>query len=424
MTAVLSHESSARATVAASDTDRTRRLLVTVLLVLIGVTVMQRLAVPGSGGLLGVGFVLCFAVSVLALLNGQMAIDPVRLVLYLLALATLLATLFFQRQPFSQVSFVMLAAMYLPAVLAFHFTAYRYRLLLEVFQRVAAFSAIAGLVQFALQIPFGPAIMWPLDLVLPEPFFLQGFNLRIPVGETGLFKSTGLFFLEPSIFSQILALAIVVELIDRRRPLMLALFGVAYLSTFSGSGALMLAALGLPLLIRARRQWLLAPAVLCLLAAPLLQDVPPFSFFFGRLEELDRPMASGSMRFIAPYWLVADVLWSDPRTLLFGFGPGSVDEIIAQRDYAVQDSSWLKLLIEYGLVGTVGFFTFYLWVLFRHAPDRLLAFACLFQFLFLGGYLNAYYVQFLHMALVIWPRLETAATFGDTRRAHEYRDPE
>ena len=186
---------------------------------------------------------------------------------------------------------------------------------------------------------------------------------------------------------------------------MLVLFAVAYITSFSGTGALLLLAVGIPLVFRLRQAWLLFLPVILIAGLPIVQDVPPFSLFLGRLEELSNPLASGSMRLIAPYRLVGDVLVNDPRALFFGFGPGQIEDVSGAVDYAVQDSSWLKLLVEYGLVGTTGFGLFYLYALFRHAPDRLLAFACLVQFLFLGGYLNAFYVQFLHLALVAWPRV-------------------
>ena len=376
------------------------------LVVLVSVIVLQRLAIPGTAGVVGWGFLICLIAAGWALLQRRLVVDPARLSLYFFALACLLTTLFARWEAFSLDSLMMLALLYLPFVLTVEMDAGIYRALLGVFRRVMIVSAVAGLAQFALQLPFGPDAMFPLDAILPESMLIQGFNLRIAVHESmGLLKSTGLWFLEPSHFSQALALAILVELLYFRGFLVLALFGVAYLISFSGTGALLLALVGLPLILRLRRPMLLIFPVLALLAAPFLQDVPPFSLFFGRLEELQNPMASGSMRLLAPYWLVADVLLEHPTALLVGFGPGQVDEVIAGLDYAVQDSSWLKLLVEYGLVGTLGFFVFYLWALFRHAPDRLLALACLCQFLFLGGYLNAFYIQFLHMALVAWPRL-------------------
>lgn len=405
---------------ASTDVWHLSEWLVIALVIFLSVTVLQRFAIPGSGGLLGLGFVVCFGTWLLALLRAQLSIDPFRLLLYLAALGALLSTLFLQEGSFSLVSLVMLALLYLPFVSMRSDTAHSYQLVLEVFQRVMILSAIVGLLQVAIQFPLGPDWMFPFDLFLPPSFFIDGFNLRIPISEQlPYLKSTGLWFLEPSHLSQLLALAILIEFFYFRRPLVIVLFAAAYLSSFSGTGALLLLAMGLPLVLRLKQPWLLLPVFGFFVFLPFFHNLPPFSIFLERLEELQNPMASGSMRFLAPYWLVGDVLLDNPRALLFGFGPGSVEDVIIPLDYMVQDSSWLKLLVEYGLVGSAGFFVFYLYVLFRHAPDRMLAFACLLQFLFLGGYLNAFYIQFLHMMLAGWPRLSrTSDADVELRSSH------
>ena len=51
---------------------------------------------------------------------------------------------------------------------------------------------------------------------------------------------------------------------------------------------------------------------------------------------------------------------------------------------------------------------FYLFILFYRTPDKSLSFAFLVQSMFLGGYLNSYFVQFLMLVLVGWPRLVDA----------------
>lgn len=372
----------------------------------LAVTVLQRFAIPGSAGLLGLGFVICWIAWVLACFRGHLAIDPTRVILYLAALSALMSTLFVKEGGFSLTSLIMLALLYLPFVSMRLAPANQYHLVLEVFQRVMILSSVAGLIQIVIQLPLGQDWMFPFDQILPASLFIEGFNLRIPIADDLSFlKSTGLWFLEPSHLSQLLALAIIIEVSNKRRFWVIGLFGLAYLSSFSGTGALLLIAVGLPLILRIRQAWMLFPILGFFLLLPFFHSIPPFSIFLERLEELSNPMASGSMRFLAPYWLVGDVLIGDWRALLFGFGPGSIEDVIIPIDYMVQDSSWLKLLVEYGLIGTGGFFIFYLYVIFRHSPDRLLSFACLLQFLFLGGYLNAFYIQFLHMMLVGWPRL-------------------
>jgi hypothetical protein len=374
------------------------------LAVMISVTILQRFAIPGTDGIVGVGYVLGAAATLLGLGCRALRIDPGRLVLYALAISGLLLTLLFKSASYSITSFLMLIVMYAPFTAVMPVTADEYKRGLNVFQIIMAALAWAGLAQMAVQFVVGPDWIFPLDQVLPEQFFISNFNLRIPITESMVYlKSTGFVFLEPSIFSQFLALSIVIESIYFKRLGRLGLMGAAYVTSFSGTGVVLLGAVALPLILRNRQYWLLLlfiPSVACL---SLLQDVPPFSFFFERLDEFNNPFSSGSMRLFGPFQYVNDALFTHPDKLLFGDGPGSVKEVGAQADYSVQDSSWFKLLVEYGLIGTISFLPFYIYVLFARSADRLLSFACLIQFLLLGGYLNSFYVQFLHLSLVGWP---------------------
>ncbi|MGI9506015.1 MAG: hypothetical protein ACR2RE_23495, partial [Geminicoccaceae bacterium] len=93
------------------------------------------------------------------------------------------------------------------------------------------------------------------------------------------------------------------------------------------------------------------------------------------------------------------------HVLLWGLGPGQLSLIVQFTDYFVQDSSWFKLIVEYGYVAVAFFALFFFVSLFHKSPDKVLSAACLIQFLFLGGYLLSFYVHFLYLALVVWPEL-------------------
>ena len=234
-----------------------------------------------------------------------------------------------------------------------------------------------------------------------------------------LLKSNGLWFLEPSHFSQTLALGIAIEVIYFRRIWLLATLALGYLVSFSGTGLLLLFGTALLGAMLTRRFEILAAVGLAALIAVLCRDVPPFAYFSGRLDEFSNPLASGSMRLLAPYWWLRDVFFVHLDQALLGFGPGNIELALSRTDYAVQDSSWLKLFGEYGLIGGVPFLFFYVYAIFRHSPDRILSLACLVQFCLLGGYLNSFYIQFLHLLLVGWPRLpgsDAAPSVAERRR--------
>ncbi len=373
--------------------------------IILSTVVLQLFAVPGAGAF-GLGLAVGLVLVAWAILAGYLRVDPFRLCAYMLALTALTATLAMKWAPFSVVSFLMLATIYLPFIVVAATDRIGYLLVLDAYQRVAIFTAVCGIGQFAIQFMLGTAWMFPFQLVLPESFFIPLYNLRIPITD-GVFylKSTGIWFLEPSLFSQALAFALLIEILYFRRLGVLLLFGFAYISSFSGTGVLLLAAVAIPVLIRMRQLWPLVGMVALLIALLVLKDVPPISFFVARLGEFGHPFSSGSMRFFAPFWLTRDVILDDPLIFWFGLGPGATSDTFLLPDYAVQDTFWLKLFLEYGVFGAVPFMGFYLFVLFHRSPDKLLSFAFLFQSMFLGGYLNSYFVQFLMLVLVGWPRI-------------------
>jgi hypothetical protein len=121
---------------------RRRGLLLTVM---IGVTVLQRFAIPGTGGIVGVGYALGVAATLLGLGRSTLRIDPSRLVLYALAVSGLLLTLLFKPASFSLSSFLMLIVMYAPFIAVMPVTVDEYERGLNVFQIIMAVLAWAGL---------------------------------------------------------------------------------------------------------------------------------------------------------------------------------------------------------------------------------------------------------------------------------------
>ena len=207
----------------------------------------------------------------------------------------LLVTLLVKSSPYSLSSFLMLAVLYLPFIAMFRVSVDEYRQGLNVFQRLMALLAVAGLLQMAVQFVAKPEWMFPLDMFLPEQLFISQFNLRIPITDSlPYLKGNGLVFLEPSHFSQFLAFSILIELAYFRRLPRLALLGLAYLTSFSGTGAILLFIVATPLIVR-RRQYLMLPFLASgIVLLPWLHDIFPFSLFMARIDEFANPLGSGS----------------------------------------------------------------------------------------------------------------------------------
>jgi hypothetical protein len=133
--------------------------------------------------------------------------------------------------------------------------------------------------------------------------------------------------MEPSVFSQFMALGLIIEMLTRRRPVYFGLFAAALLLSFSGTGMMVLASffiVSAPLLGR-RGVMVLVIGVggLALAAAVMALAAPEFAeALVGRLGEFSQPGTSGHLRFITPWWITADVLARTPRPW-WGSAPGS-----------------------------------------------------------------------------------------------------
>jgi hypothetical protein len=97
-----------------------------------------------------------------------------------------------------------------------------------------------------------------------------------------------------------------------------------------------------------------------------------------------------------------------------------MDIVTGSTDFESHDTSWIKLVHEYGVVGAAAFLSFYVPALVKRAPSPILAAAFLVEFLFLGGYLLSPYIQIITVILGVWPRLPqgTLVTGQPVRSAH------
>ena len=273
------------------------------------VTVGQRFAVPFDESQFGVGFLACLLITLVLALGGRLTVDPLRVILYAVGMAACLLTLFFKRDSFSLISLMMLFVVYASYVFSVKLYYIQYLRILSGFQDIMLFCVWCGIAQFLIQFPLSPDFMFPFDMILPEKLFIPEFNLRIPITTTLPYeKSTGLWFLEPSHFSQFLAFAVIIELRHFNRPKRLILYVGSMALCFSGTGLILLTLVGTILVIVQKRIGLILLAIVGFLCILVFRDVFPFSVFFDRLSDFTNPLASGSGRFIAPYWVIAELI--------------------------------------------------------------------------------------------------------------------
>lgn len=258
------------------------------------------------------------------------------------------------------------------------------------FRRVANLLGIvagAGIVQFVTQFA-GLGLFSFRGLVPAALLFEDGYNLQIPTGFGGVFKSNGFFLLEPSIMSQVMVLALMIEILAFRRPWFLALFTAGLLLSFSGTGWIVFAAFVLTIAVSLGvRGVLLAVGMLAVVAILLfaLSFLAPdaVASLTGRVDEVFLPMTSGHLRFVTPFWVLSDVLNLSPDVAWIGLGGGVSERIMLPYDYTVNTP--IKILLEYGLPSLVT----YLVLLVggkKTTRQRVLTAPCLVLLLFTGGY--------------------------------------
>jgi hypothetical protein len=290
----------------------------------------------------------------------------------------------------------------------------------DVFIFYARLCAIAGIVQFALQ--FAHLKLFTFSKILPGANVIlleSGYNTVAPLKYgASLLRSNGFFFLEPSLFSQTMALAIVVDYFARNKVLFLPLYLVALLSSFSGTGVLALAVtmfiVGLTSPSQIHRTILIGVMGVIVTAGCALAFPEQFATLTARASGQD---ASAHLRYGLQLEAIRTLI-GDPRAL-FGFGPGAADGFAPRGTMGPA----LKLLFDYGLIGTLAFVIFFLAAVWRSKRPAI-SIVCLTIFILGGGNLLFPPILFLIALLCIWGQpVPTAPNYNPGRARFVRRPP-
>jgi hypothetical protein len=267
---------------------------------------------------------------------------------------------------------------------------------------LAAFFALIGVLQYTVQYAIGQKLAFPIEHSLPEAFITQKYNHLIPIRDGGvILKSNGVFFLEPSFYSQFIGLGLVLELSTRNRPLRIALLVAGLAVAYSGTG-IVVAAVGIAGLVIVKRRWdVIVFVTLAALAALLLSDVLQLDRLFNRVAEFQSTRSSASARFVAWIDMLRQHWWLEDARALFGAGAGSFSGYAVTARLATAEMSFSKMLFEYGIVGASLFFGFLFYVL-NSAPAPLAFRLGLCASLFLNGAFATFPVG-IAASILLWP---------------------
>ena len=280
----------------------------------------------------------------------------------------------------------------------------------RVVNRWLAFIAVAGAVQFIAQ--FVGVKIFAFTGLLPDSLLYEfGYNLQIPTGIGELFKSNGMFLIEPSVFSQFMAVAFIIETLAFRRPAYLALFIAGLLLSFSGTGWIVLAAFVLAAALgMGWRGLAIAAATIVLLGAVLgvvaLAAPDVASSLQARFGEFSQPGTSGHQRFITPFWVLDDALKAEPLASVFGLGSGVSERLSLPYTYDVNTP--IKVALDYGFPALLAYVLTF--VVGRRSPVQAgLLFPAMVLFFFTGGYQQFPPVLFFILLLTSVAQLQPAS---------------
>lgn len=366
---------------------------------------LQRFALPiGEDGLAINLLVTVFALLVLAV-RGAVTLDPVRTVLFFILAAGASLSTALNAGIASVPSLALFLLIYAPYMLSLRNSEGVFEACVRAFQVMVLICALLGILQFLAQFAIGRSIPFSFRGLVPDALLLPGFHTENPLSwNSPYFKSNGFFLVEPSTFSQYLALAVILELLYFGVSWRLLIFGLALPTSYSGTGLVLLLFI-LPWLMLYRRAYgaVVGGLVLVLLAVAT-GSLWNLDALLSRVNEFGSQGSSANARFIAGAWVVGTFLLDSARDVIFGLGPGAYPQYVKLVPYEAHDPAWVKMIFEYGLLGSAVFWPFFLISVFRGSLSRWVSWSALIGYLTFGGMLLDPRLQIWILVFCVLPK--------------------
>lgn len=359
---------------------RSRRWIeLSISLLFVAMVFAQKIGPPAAGSHVELILILTYAVLGVLVLRQAVMISATRLCLLALLLAAMALSNWMSQTHWALTATMIVLALYCPFILVLPISRASYLRILNSFQLAMLVVCAIVAAQQAVQFTIGHQY-WPdLNKLVPSALLVPQYNyLRETSYGSGTFMANGIFFLEPSICSQFLAMAIVVEIALFRRLRLIA-YAAGLLLTLAGSGLFVLA-LSLPFVIFRLGKRFLPYALLALaVMMPIAQGVGWVDQIAARADEFTHPASSGYIRYTQPLTGMIDRLTSHPDQLFAGTGAGSTSI-----DTGHNSLGLTKLVNEYGLLVGLAFYAFIFACIFGGAPSLAIAWG-VFVYYSIGG---------------------------------------
>jgi hypothetical protein len=261
----------------------------------------------------------------------------------------------------------------------------RYEKTLQAFQFLVMLLSCLGVAQFVAQFAINGKQLIAFYGIVPDFLLSHDMGVENPRTYGGLLKSNALFLAEPSTFSQITALGILIEVWFFCRPRYLLVMAAGFLVAYSGTGLLLLL-IFLPLAgLRHDRAGPAALLVVMVILGLFATGIIDVSQFTSRVSEFQDTESSGFVRFVAPFWLTAKRFdTAGLGELLVGSGPGTVNSF-GDLWYSHAIVNWFKLFYEYGIIGSFIYYCFLASCFRRSLCPGLVIAVLIFNYLFEQG---------------------------------------
>ena len=341
---------------------------------------------------------------------GRMKVSLVRALLFTLLILSFATSFALGRAEWISVqSCLLLVGMYVPWIL---YTPVKPDEYAAYIRRVAfwvSVFAILTVVQYAGQYVARGELWFSWRSLIPTDFLIEYNTLNEMHYGSGTYKGNGMFLLEPSTVSGLIArvfLLTVVVLGDLKYAVP---FAAGLLAAFSGTGLVFTGVFTVPAIVQLLgRSYISLPKVYLLIVFLCFLAVLVFGTFvgdylMGRTAEFSNPRASGYARFTSTLILFELYLTQDLGTFLVGYGPGSFKHIASNITDEAFCSGWIKLCMEYGFFGLVSFSWFFAYCVYTSTRSKLITLGLLAQYLILDGPLIVPQLAFLSYAIFVLP---------------------
>lgn len=399
--------------------DRTAEFLI--IAQIIGATFLQKLAVPlGGGAEFFFGFFWMMGLTAYGFISKKLEVRKTSFVLLMAMIGGMAISQLLGDASPSLLSFFTLLLAHAPYAFGLKNGLSKPGLELEVFQKIMLIIGCLGVFQYFFQFLAGSHWAFIMETYVPDPIYKDGFNGLNALGfGSDVYKSNGVFFLEPAIFCQFLAIAIVIEVLyfQNIKRLIAYIFAVAV--TFSGTGLVILF-LVMPFILLAQKRYGMIVVLTCLFfTAPFWAPLVGLGTQIERAAEITNDQTSGYARFISMFPFIEAYILPEAKTFFFGRGAGSIPwdgGLLAQVDYEIFNPSWAKLFFEYGLVGFLSYLCLMAYIFIKTPRWGFLKVAILIQFVLLGEYVIPPTVHGIIIALLVWPSLDSMKKFEEDRK--------